>query len=206
MYIYTLTEHFIRNTYTATHSCNHLTIISSGGSSMTNLEANGLQLSGMSRKLRLKGAQTHQNWSDEVWKNLARSDESLFLLRHIDSRVRIWHQKNHGLCHGSSWLVSMVQAGGGVVKVWGILSRHNLDHLIQSIIAWTPMSSPMTFPLTGSKSSRKALGCGWNCSWRFCSWTRTSNECFRHLVESVPWRFEAVLEQRETFPVLLQCS
>lgn len=100
---------------------------------MTNLEANGLQLSGMSRKLRLKWAQTHQNWSDEVWKNLARSDESLFLLRHIDSRVRIWHQKI--LSIDPLWLVSMVQAGGGVVKVWGILSRQNLDHLIQSIIA-----------------------------------------------------------------------
>ncbi len=75
-------------------------------------------------KRRLKFTQAHQNWTIEDWKTIAWSDESRFLLRHSDGRVRIWC-KEHPSC-----LVSMVQAGGGGVMVYGIFSWHTLGPLV----------------------------------------------------------------------------
>ncbi len=49
-------------------------------------------LSANNRKRRLQFAQALQNWTIEDWKNVAWSDESRFLLRHSDGRVRIWHK------------------------------------------------------------------------------------------------------------------
>ncbi len=85
-------------------------------------------LSAKNRKQRLQFAQTHQNWTIEDWKNVAWSDESRFLLRHSDGRVRIWckeHESIDPFC-----LVSTVQAGGGGVMVWGIFSWHTLGPLV----------------------------------------------------------------------------
>ncbi len=81
-------------------------------------------LSAKNRKLRLQFAQAHQNWAIEVWKNVAWSDESRFLLQHSDGRVRIWKElKNMKAWMNPSCLVSTVQAGGGGgVMVWGIFS------------------------------------------------------------------------------------
>ncbi len=86
-------------------------------------------MSAKNRKRRLQFTQTHQNWTIEDWKNVAWSDESRFLLRHSDGRVGIWHKEHESmdpLC-----LVSMVQAGGGGVMVWGIFSWHTLGPLVQ---------------------------------------------------------------------------
>ncbi len=47
-------------------------------------------LSAKNRKRRLQFAQAHQNWTIEDWKNVAWSDESRFLLRLSDVKVRIW--------------------------------------------------------------------------------------------------------------------
>ncbi len=52
------------------------------------------------RKRRLQFTQAHQIWTVEDCKNVAWSDESRFLLRHSDGRVRIW-RKDHGK-HGST--------------------------------------------------------------------------------------------------------
>ncbi len=66
-------------------------------------------LSAKNRKRRLKFTQAHQNWIIEDWKNVASSDESRFLLRHSDGRVRIWHERTwkHGstlpCLNGSGW-------------------------------------------------------------------------------------------------------
>ncbi len=57
----------------------------------------------------------HQNWTIEDWKNIAWSDESRFLLRHSDGRVRIWRKEHERM--DPSCLVSTVQAGGGGVMV-----------------------------------------------------------------------------------------
>ncbi len=85
-------------------------------------------LSDKNRKRSLQFARAHQNWTIEDWKNVAWSDESLFLLRHSDGRVRIWHKEHESL--DPSCLVSTVQAGGGGVMVWGILSCHNFGPLV----------------------------------------------------------------------------
>ncbi len=83
------------------------------------------------RNRRLQFTQARQNWTIEDWKNVAWSDESRFLLRHSDGRVRIWCKKHE--CIDPSCLVSMVQAaggGGGGVIVWGIFSWHTLGPLV----------------------------------------------------------------------------
>ncbi len=74
------------------------------------------------RRRRLQFTQTNPNWKIEDWKNVAWSDESHFLLRYSDGRVRIWckeHESMDPFC-----LVSTVQAAGGGVMVWGIFSWH----------------------------------------------------------------------------------
>ncbi len=79
-------------------------------------------LSAKNRKWRLQFAQARKIWTIEDWKSIAWSDESRFLLQHSDGRVRIWHKGHESM--GPYCLVSMVQAGGGGVTVWGILSWH----------------------------------------------------------------------------------
>ncbi len=86
-------------------------------------------LSTKNRKQRLQFAQAHQNRTIEDWKNVTWSDESRFLLRHSDGRVRIWRKEHESM--DPSCLVSTVQAagGGGGVMVWGIFSWHTLGPL-----------------------------------------------------------------------------
>ncbi len=85
-------------------------------------------LSAKNRKRRIQFTQAHQNWTIEDWKNYDWSDESRFLLRHSGVRVRIWRKEHESM--DPSCLVSMVQAGGGGVKVWGIFSWHILGLLV----------------------------------------------------------------------------
>ncbi len=75
-------------------------------------------LSATNKKRRLQLTQAHQNWTIEDWKNISWSDESRFLLRHSDGRVRIWWEEHESM--DPSAIVSMVQAGG--VMVWGTLA------------------------------------------------------------------------------------
>ncbi len=83
-------------------------------------------LSAKNRKRRIQFTQVHQNWTIEDCKNVAWSDESRFLLRHSDGRVRIWHKEHESM--DPSCFVSMVQAGG--VIVWGMFSWHTLGPFI----------------------------------------------------------------------------
>ncbi len=53
----------------------------------------------------------------KIGKKVAWSDESRFLLRHSDGRVRIWRTEHESM--DPSCLVSTVQVGGGGVMVWG---------------------------------------------------------------------------------------
>ncbi len=80
-------------------------------------------LSDKNRTRRIQFTQDHQNWTIEDCKSVAWSDESWFLL-HSDVRVRICHKEHESM--DPSCLVSMVQAGGGGVMVWGIFSWHTL--------------------------------------------------------------------------------
>ncbi len=63
-------------------------------------------LSAKNRKRRLQFTQDHQNWTIKDWKNVTWSDESRFLLRHSDSRVRIWRKEHKSM--DTSCLVSTV--------------------------------------------------------------------------------------------------
>ncbi len=56
-------------------------------------------LSAKNRKRRLQFTQAHQNWTIEDWKNVAWSDESLFLLQHSGGRVRIWRKEHESMDH-----------------------------------------------------------------------------------------------------------
>ncbi len=85
-------------------------------------------LSDKNRKRRLQFTQAHRNWTIEECKNIAWSDESRFLLRHSDGRVRIWRKEHESMDPSS--IVSTVQAGGGGVMVWGIFSWHTLGPLV----------------------------------------------------------------------------
>ncbi len=87
-----------------------------------------LLLSAKNRKRRLQFAQAHQIWTKEDWKNVAWSDESPFLLWHSDGNVRIWCKEHESM--DPPCLVSMVQAGGVGVMVWGIFSWHTLGPLV----------------------------------------------------------------------------
>ncbi len=73
-------------------------------------------LSAKNRKWRLEFAQAHQNWKID-FENVTWSDESRFLLRHSDGRVRIWRKEHESMDPSS--LVSMVQAGGAVLWCGG---------------------------------------------------------------------------------------
>ncbi len=84
-------------------------------------------LSAKNRKRRIQFAQAHQNWTIEDWKNVAWSDESRFLLRYSDGRVRIWCKEHKTWIHPA---LSQVEAGGGGVMVWGIFSWHTLGPLV----------------------------------------------------------------------------
>ncbi len=78
--------------------------------------------------------ETNQNWTIEDWKNVPWSDESWFLLLHSDGRVIIWRKEHESM--DPSCLVSMVQAGGGGVMVWGIFSWHTLGLLVPIEHRW----------------------------------------------------------------------
>ncbi len=84
-------------------------------------------LSAKNRKRRLQFTQAYPIWTIEDWKNIAWSDESRFLLRHSDGRVRIWRKEHESMDPPS--LVSTVKAAGGVM-VWGIFSWPSLGPLV----------------------------------------------------------------------------
>ncbi len=185
---------------------------------------------------------------------------SWFLLRHSDGRVRIMRKEHESM--DPSCLVSMVQAGGGGVMVWGdiflahfgILSTnwasfkcHSLPeyccwpcpslydysvpifwyyfqqdnapcHKAQIISDWFlehdneftllkwPPQSPDLNPIEHlwdvvereihimdvQPTNLQQL-----CDALMSIWTKTSDECFQHLVESMPRRIKAVLKAKE---------
>ncbi len=83
-------------------------------------------LSEKNRTRRIQFTQVHQNWTIEDWKNVAWSDETGFLLRHSDGRVRIWCKEHESMDHpaflnGSGW-------GWGCNGVGDIFLAH-FEHL-----------------------------------------------------------------------------
>ncbi len=70
-------------------------------------------LSAKNRTRRIQFTQDHQNWTIEDWKNVTWSDESRFLLRHSDGRVRIWCKE-----HKSMGMYSIYIYGHSTTNTW----------------------------------------------------------------------------------------
>ncbi len=209
-------------------------------------------LSAKNRKLSLQFTHAHQNWTIEDWKNVAWSDESPFLLRHSDGRVRILCKEHESM--DTSCLVSMVQGGG--VMVGGIFSLHTLGPLVPiehrlnttaylSIVAdhvhpfmttssddfqqdntrhkaqiisdwflehdneftllkWPPQSpdlNPIEHLWDVVEREIHIMDVQPTNLQQLCDaivsiWTKISEECLQHLVESMPRRIKAVLKTK----------
>ncbi len=206
---------------------------------------------------RLQFTQAHQNWKIEDWKNFACSDESRFLLRHSDGRVRIWRKEHESMdpscLNGSGWWRWCNDVGdiflahfGPLSTSWASFKHHSLPeyccwpcpslyyysepifwcyfqqdnapcHKAQIISDWFlehdneftllkwPPQSPDLNPIehlwdvvereiwimdvqpTNLQQLRDAI---------MSIWTKISEECFQHLVQSMPRRIKAVLKAK----------
>lgn len=67
---------------------------------------------------RLQWAREHQNWTTEQWKKVAWSDESRFLLHHVDGRVRVRRLPGEHMAPGCT--MGRRRAGGGSVMLWAM--------------------------------------------------------------------------------------
>ncbi len=199
-------------------------------------------LSAKNRKRRLQFAQAHQNWTIEDWKNVAWSDQSRYLLQHLEGRARIWRKGHESM--DSSCLVSTVQTAGGGIMLWEISIEHGLIVTAYLSIVADHVHPFMTtvYPSSDATSSRimhhvtkqteflehnnefTLLKCPpqspdlnpiehiWDVEIRIIDvqpgnlqqlrdaimsiWTTISEECFQHLVESMPQRIKAVLKAK----------
>uniref|UniRef100_A0A8C4NKQ7 Tc1-like transposase DDE domain-containing protein n=1 Tax=Eptatretus burgeri TaxID=7764 RepID=A0A8C4NKQ7_EPTBU len=66
----------------------------------------------------LQWAREHRNWTLEQWKKGAWSDESRFLLDHVDGHVHERHLPGEVMAQGCT--VERRQAGGGSVMLWAM--------------------------------------------------------------------------------------
>ncbi len=90
-------------------------------------------LSAKNRKRRLQFTQSHRNWTIEDWKNVAWSDESRFLLRHSDGRVKIWRKEPESM--DLSCLVSTVlsQLRDVIMSIRTKISEECFQLLVESM-------------------------------------------------------------------------
>ncbi|GBN89068.1 Transposable element Tc1 transposase [Araneus ventricosus] len=71
------------------------------------------------RQLRLQWAREHRDWTMDEWK-IAWSDESRFLIHHVDGRVRARRLPGEQLL--LSCRAGHIQAGNGDIMLWGMFS------------------------------------------------------------------------------------
>ncbi|GBM85247.1 hypothetical protein AVEN_275110-1 [Araneus ventricosus] len=67
------------------------------------------------RQLRLQWAREHRDWTMDEWKRIAWSDESRFLIHHVDSCVRV--RRLPGEQSLPSCRAGRTQAGGGGIML-----------------------------------------------------------------------------------------
>ena len=80
------------------------------------------------RRKCLQWARERRNWTLEQWKKIAWSDESRFLLDHVDGRVRVRHKAGEVMAPG--YTVGRRQAGGGSVMLWAMFCWETLGSTI----------------------------------------------------------------------------
>jgi len=81
------------------------------------------------RKIRLKWAKEHKNWSIEDWNRVIWSDESKFNL--IGSDGRVYVRRRVGEEFISDCVQQTVKHGGGNVMMWGCVSGRGVGPLVQ---------------------------------------------------------------------------
>jgi len=77
----------------------------------------------------------HQNWTTEQWKKLAWSDESRFLLHHVDGRVCVRRLPGEHMAPGCT--MGRRQAGGGSVMLWAMFCWETLGPAIHVDVTLT---------------------------------------------------------------------
>lgn len=80
------------------------------------------------RQLRLQWAREHRDWTMDEWKRVAWSDESRFLIHHVDGRVRVRRLPGEQLL--PSCTAGHTQAGGGGIMLWGTFSWATLGPVV----------------------------------------------------------------------------
>ena len=80
-------------------------------------------------------AREHQNWTTEQWKKVAWSDESRFLLHHVDGRVRVRRLPGEHMAPGCT--MGRRQAGGGSVMLWAMFCWETLGPAIHVDVTLT---------------------------------------------------------------------
>ncbi|KAJ8417445.1 hypothetical protein AAFF_G00286720 [Aldrovandia affinis] len=76
------------------------------------------------RRKRLHWAPERQNWTMEQWKKVGWSEESRFLLHHVDGRVRVHRLPGEEMAPG--YTMGRKQAGGGSVMLWAMFCWETL--------------------------------------------------------------------------------
>ena len=176
---YTLTEHFIRNTCTPTYSLNYLMN----------------QLCCSSAKWKKKWSQWSQPWQDcwclkswfvcfcNCWsagivthgllrmvrKTKTSSERHLLM---ATSSLIMHHVSNWFHEHDNEFNVLQSPDLNPIQPLWDVVEREIFS---------------MNVPLTNLQKLHDA---------NMSTWNRISKECFQHLVESMPWRIEAVLREK----------
>ena len=113
------------------------------------------------RRKRLQWASECRNWTLEKWKKVAWSDESRFLLDHVDGRVRVRRLPGEVMVPGCT--VGRQQAGGGSVMLWAMVCWETLGLAIHVDINLTCATKTVPTP-RGMDSTRtlKVFCCIWH--------------------------------------------
>lgn len=72
------------------------------------------------RQIRLQWALDHLHWNIRNWRKIHWSDESRFLLRPVDGRMRVWRERNTAYSENNIFPTQAFGAGG--VTMWGCFS------------------------------------------------------------------------------------
>ncbi|KAJ8254683.1 hypothetical protein GJAV_G00196010 [Gymnothorax javanicus] len=85
---------------------------------------------------RLQWAQEHQDWTLEQWKKVVWSDESQFVLHHVDGRVRVRRLPGTEVPAGGA--VGKIPAGGEKVTLWAMFCWESLGPIVHLEASLTP--------------------------------------------------------------------
>ena len=158
-------------------------------------------ISTTNRKKRLQFARA-QNWTVEDWKNVPWSDESRFLLRHSNGRVRIWRKQKENMYPSSDGYFQQDNAPchkARIISNWFLENDNEF-----TILKWPPQSpdlNPIEHLWDVVERELRALDVHPTNLHQLQDailsiWANISKECFQHLVESMPRRIKAVLKAK----------